>query len=142
MSSVVEGYEPMGPPIGRSRNGALVASNSGVATTYGLNNAQERGETFIEPGLQVYEGMVVGVARYPQDVPINVAKEKKQTNIRSSTSDIAVRLSPPILLSLEDSLSWIGDDELVEITPKSVRLRKRTLTNDDRMKERKNAVAR
>jgi GTP-binding protein len=142
MSSVVDGYEPMGPPIGRSRNGALVASNTGVATTYGLNNAQERGETFIEPGLQVYEGMVVGVSRYPQDVPINVAKEKKQTNIRSSTSDIAVRLSPPVLLSLEDSLAWIGDDELVEVTPKSVRLRKKILTNDDRQKERKNAQLR
>ncbi len=142
MSSVVSGYEPMGGAMGRSRNGALVASNSGVSTTYGLNNAQERGETFIEAGLQVYEGMVVGISRYPQDVPINVAKEKKQTNIRSSTSDIAVRLSPPILLSLEDSLAWIDDDELVEITPKNIRLRKKLLANDDRQKARKEAQGR
>ncbi|HZT08247.1 MAG TPA: translational GTPase TypA [Chloroflexota bacterium] len=142
MSSVVAGYEPMGAPIGRSRNGALVATNTGVSTTYGLNNAQERGETFIEPGLHVYEGMVVGVSRYPQDVPINVCKEKKQTNIRSSTSDIAIRLSPPIVLSLEDALAWIGDDELVEVTPKSMRLRKRLLSADDRLKARKDQGSR
>jgi GTP-binding protein len=138
MSSVVDGYDPMGcPQITQTRNGALVSSDTGVATTYGLNNAQERGETFIEPGESVYEGRVVGISRYPRDVPINVCKAKKQTNIRSSTADIAVRLSPPVRLSLEESLAWIEDDELVEVTPKSVRIRKRLLTQDERLKARK-----
>jgi GTP-binding protein len=142
MASLLEGYEPITASIVQSRNGALVTTNTGVATTYGLNNAQERGDTFVEPGTQVYEGMIVGLARYPQDVPINVTKEKKQTNIRSSTSDIAVRLTPPVLLSLEESLAWIEDDELVEVTPKSVRLRKKLLNAEDRIKERKNAQPR
>jgi GTP-binding protein len=137
MASVLAGYEPMSGTITQSRNGALVASHTGVATTYGLANAQERGETFIEPGLQIYEGMIVGLSKYLQDIPINVAKEKKQTNIRSSTSDIAVRLSPPVQMTLEESLAWIEDDELVEITPTSVRLRKRLLKAEDRVKARK-----
>jgi GTP-binding protein len=137
MTSVLDGFEPMGAQVAQTRNGALVATNPGPSTTYGLNTAQERGQTFIEPGEQVYEGMVVGLSRYAQDVPINVAKEKKQTNIRSSTADIAVKLSPPMLLSLEESLAWIEDDELVEVTPKSVRIRKRLLSNDDRVKARK-----
>ncbi len=142
MASVLDGFDPIGADVTQTRNGALVASNSGVATTFGLNNAQERGQTFIEPGTQVYEGMVVGLAKYAQDVPINVAKEKKQSNIRSSTADIAVRLSPPVLLSLEESLAWIEDDELVEVTPKSVRIRKKILTNDDRLKARKDGSGR
>jgi GTP-binding protein len=137
MSSVVDGFSPLGADVAQTRNGALVATNPGLATTYGLNNAQERGQTFIGPGLPVYEGMVVGISRYPHDVPINVCKEKKQTNIRSSTADIAVRLSPPVLFSLEESLAWIEDDELVEVTPRSVRLRKRLLSADDRVKARK-----
>ncbi|MBM2809922.1 MAG: GTP-binding protein TypA [Chloroflexi bacterium] len=142
VSSLLAGYEPLGQAVTQSRNGALVATNMGSATTYGLNNAQERGSTFVEPGLQVYEGMVVGLSRYPYDVPVNICKEKKQTNIRSSTSDIAVRLSPPVQLSLEESLAWIEDDELVEVTPTSVRLRKRILTNEDRLKARKDSQGR
>jgi len=137
MSSVVDGYDPMGAQVSQTRMGALVSTDTGVATTYGLNNAQERGQTFTEPGEAVYEGMVVGISRYSRDVPINVCKEKKQTNIRSSTADIAVRLSPPVRLSLEESLAWIEDDELVEVTPKSVRIRKRLLTDDERLKARK-----
>jgi GTP-binding protein len=137
MSSVVDGFEPMGAQVSQTRMGALVSSDTGVATTYGLNNAQERGQTFVEPGDSIYEGMVVGVGKFPRDVPINVCKEKKQTNIRSSTADIAVRLSPPIRMSLEESLAWIEDDELVEVTPKSVRIRKRLLTEDERLKARK-----
>jgi GTP-binding protein len=140
MASVLDGFDPLGADVTQTRNGALVATNPGVATTYGLNNAQERGQTFIEPGVQVYEGMIIGISRYAQDVPINVCKEKKQTNIRSSTADIAVRLSPPVLLSLEESLAWIEDDELVEVTPKSVRLRKRILNADDRLKARKDGL--
>ncbi|MEA2642874.1 MAG: GTP-binding protein [Chloroflexota bacterium] len=139
MASLLTGFEPISADIAQGRNGALVATNTGVATTYGLNNAQERGETFVEPGEQVYEGMVVGLSKYPMDVPVNVCKEKKQTNIRSSTSDIAVRLSPRVQLSLEESLAWIEDDELVEVTPKSVRLRKRLLSVEERLKARKDA---
>lgn len=137
MSSVVDGLEPLGADVTQTRNGALVATNPGVATTHGLNNGQGRGQTFIDPGEAVYEGMIVGISRYPQDVPMNVCKEKKQTNIRSSTSDIAVRLSPPVLLTLEESLAWIEDDELVEVTPKSVRIRKRLLSVEERLRARK-----
>ncbi|HEY3116526.1 MAG TPA: translational GTPase TypA, partial [Chloroflexota bacterium] len=141
MSSVLDGYEPIGADVSQTRNGALVASHSGVATTHGLNNAQERGQTFIEPGEPVYEGMVVGVSKYPRDIPVNVCREKQKTNIRSSTSDIAVRLSPRQILSLEESLAWIEDDELVEVTPKSIRIRKSLLKDEDRLKARKGAKA-
>ncbi|MSQ23924.1 MAG: translational GTPase TypA [Chloroflexi bacterium] len=141
MSSVVDGFEPMGAGVTQTRNGALVASNAGTTTTLGLNNAQERGETFLEPGVVVYEGMVVGVAKYPRDIPMNVCKKKEQTNIRSSTADIAVRLSPVKQLSLEEALAWIEDDELVEVTPKSVRIRKRILTEEFRLRARKGPVS-
>src|SRR5439155_21447870 len=134
---VVDGFDPIGAQVTKTRMGALVSSDTGVAKTYGLNNAQERGQTFVEPGDPIYEGMVVGIGRFPRDVPMNVGKEKKQTNIRSSTADIAVRLSPPVRLSLEESLAWIEDDELVEVTPKNVRIRKRLLTDDERLKARK-----
>ncbi len=142
MSSVIDGFDPIGADVNQTRNGALVASNTGTTTTLGLNNAQERGETFIEAGAQVYEGMVVGISKYPRDIPMNVCKKKEQTNIRSSTADIAVRLSPPVLMSLEESLAWIEDDELVEITPKSVRIRKKLLTEESRLRARKNAPTR
>jgi GTP-binding protein len=140
MSSVVDGFEPLGAEVTQTRNGALVASANGVASTFGLNNAQERGQTFIEPQVPVYEGMVVGISKYPRDIPINVAKKKEQTNIRASTADIAVKLSPPVQLSLEESLAWIEDDELVEITPKSIRIRKKILTEEMRLRARKKGV--
>ena len=137
MSSLFLGYEPWYGDIGQSRNGVLVASDDGVATGYGLANAQERGQTFIEAGTPVYEGMLIGLSSRDQDIPINVAKEKKLTNIRSSTSDIAVRLSPPILLSLEQSLDFIEADELVEVTPKNIRLRKRIRNHGERVSRMK-----
>ncbi len=132
MSSLLIGYEPMRGPIGGERNGALIAAEDGVAVTYGLNNAQERGDTFIEPGTNVYEGMIVGLNSRDSDLAVNVCKQKKQTNIRSSTSDIAVRLTPAILLSLEQSLDFLATDELLEVTPKSLRLRKRLLKAHER----------
>ena len=132
ISSLLLGYEPWLGPIGTSRNGALIASESGVAVTYGLNNAQARGQTFIEPGTPVYEGMIVGLNQRPADLTVNVCKEKKMTNVRSSTSDIAVRLTPAVKLSLEQSLDFINNDELVEVTPQNVRLRKRLLTQHER----------
>jgi GTP-binding protein len=136
MSSMLTDYAPWLGPIGIARNGALVASEAGVAVTYGLNNAQQRGQTFIEPGTPVYEGMIVGLNARPDDLAVNVCKEKKATNIRSSTSDIAVRLSPVVNLSLEQSLDFINNDELVEVTPQNVRLRKRLLTQHERARAR------
>jgi GTP-binding protein len=143
MGTLFAGYEPWMGNIGSARNGALIASDSGIATTYGLSNAQQRGETFIEPGTAVYEGMIVGLNSRPDDLTVNVCKEKKLTNMRSSTADIAVRLSPPVDLSLEQSLDFINNDELVEITPASVRLRKRYLSQHERnrMREFQGALA-
>jgi GTP-binding protein len=132
MSSILIGYEPMRGSIGNERNGALIAAEDGIAVTYGLNNAQERGDTFIEPGTAVYEGMIVGVNSRDSDLAVNVCKQKKQTNIRSSTSDIAVRLTPPVILSLEQSLDFVAPDELLEVTPRSLRLRKRLLKAHER----------
>ncbi|MEO7001639.1 MAG: translational GTPase TypA [Ktedonobacterales bacterium] len=136
MSSLPIGYEPWLGVIGSARNGVLIASEQGVAVTYGLNNAQARGQTFIDPGTSVYEGMIVGLNARPDDMAVNVCKEKKQTNVRSSTSDIAVRLSPPVRLSLEQSLDFINSDELVEVTPQNIRLRKRLLTQHERGRAR------
>jgi GTP-binding protein len=136
MNTMFLGYEPWYGEIGSDRNGALVSATSGVAVTYGLNHAQNRGITFIEPGTHVYEGMIVGLNSRDQDLAVNVCKEKKQTNVRSSTSDIAVKLTPAVKLSLEQSLDFIKDDELVEVTPKSLRLRKKVLTQAGRLKAR------
>ncbi|MFC1955566.1 translational GTPase TypA [Chloroflexota bacterium] len=132
MNTVFLGYEPCRGEITSTRNGVLVSSGQGVAITYGLNNAQKRGLTFIEPGTQVYEGMVVGLNSRLQDIPVNVCKEKKKTNIRSSTSDIAVKLTPPLKMSLEQAIDFVNRDELVEITPRHIRLRKKLLTYTQR----------
>ena len=133
------GYEPLMGEISSVRSGALVAAEDGVAVTYGLNNAQERGITFIDPGTPVYEGMIVGMNSRPTDLAVNICKEKKQTNIRASTADIAVRLTPPLKMSLEESMDFINGDELVEVTPKDIRLRKRLLTMNMRFRARKAA---
>ncbi|HEY5004045.1 MAG TPA: translational GTPase TypA [Ktedonobacteraceae bacterium] len=136
MSSLLIGFEPWLGKIGTMRMGALIASEQGVAVTYGLGNAQQRGDTFIEPGTPVYEGMIVGLNSRPMDMAVNICKEKQKTNIRSSTSDISVRLTPPILMSLEQSLDFINNDELVEVTPLNIRLRKRYLTQHERSRMR------
>jgi GTP-binding protein len=136
MSSLLVGYEPWHGKIGSTRMGALIASETGVAVTYGLSNAQQRGDTFIEPGTAVYEGMIIGLNARPMDMQINICKEKQKTNIRSSTSDIAVRLTPPIIMSLEQALDFIDNDELVEVTPQNIRLRKRYLTQQERARNR------
>jgi len=104
--------------------------------TYGLNNAQQRGDTFIEPGTAVYVGMIVGLNTRPADMVVNVCKEKQKSNMRASTAEISVRLTPPILMSLEKSLDFINNDELVEITPQNIRLRKRYLTQHERARTR------
>jgi GTP-binding protein len=134
MNTIFLGYEAWHGDIASTRNGALVASERGIAVTYGLNNAQGRGLTLIEPNTPVYEGMIVGLNSRPQDIAINVCKEKKKTNVRSSTSDIAVRLTPPMKLSLEQAIDFIDKDELVEVTPQNIRLRKKLLTEAQRLR--------
>src|SRR2546429_186503 len=141
MGSVASGHRPWAGELRDERNGALVASSAGTALTHGLANAQERGTTFIEPGEAVYEGMVVGVQRRTGDMRVNVCREKKQSNVRSSTADIAVRLTPLTRLSLEQSLDFLADDELLEVTPKHIRLRKRHLTEVDQARARRRPVA-
>ncbi|MDP9351498.1 MAG: translational GTPase TypA [Chloroflexota bacterium] len=137
INSVFTGYRPLAGPIGNDRAGAMIATDNGVATSYGLANAQERGWMFIQPGTQVYEGMIVGANARGSDLPINVCKEKKLTNIRSSNSDEAIRLTPPLPMGLDAALNFIADDELVEVTPKSIRLRKRLLKDSERSRARK-----
>jgi len=140
LSSRLIDFEPWMGPIVQSRSGALVASESGIALGHGLANAQERGITFIEPGTEVYEGMIVGQNPRPADLAVNVCRAKKLTNMRASSADISVRLTPPTLLSLEQSLDFLADDELLEVTPKAYRLRKRFLSQDERAKAKKQAT--
>jgi len=135
MNSHFVGFQPLSGSVASNRNvSVLVASEAGNAVTYGLGNAQERGYTFIDPGSPVYEGMVVGQTNRPRDVAVNVCKAKKMTNIRSSTSDIAIKLTPPIKMSLEQAIDFINKDELVEVTPKTIRLRKKILNETMRLR--------
>ena len=136
-NSTFESYELMQGEIKSQRGGALVASEGGPAVTYGLINAQRRGDTFIDPGTPVYEGMVVGSRRQEGDIEINVCKEKKLTNMRSSTADVAERLNATIRMSLEETLEFITDDELVEVTPQNLRIRKMELSALDRKRRRR-----
>jgi GTP-binding protein len=132
MNHLFSGWEPWHGAIPARSTGALVADREGVATAYAIFNLQERGEIFVEPGTAVYEGMIVGENSRPNDMDVNVTKEKKQTNMRASTADEAIRLIPPRQLSLEQAIEFINDDELVEVTPKSIRLRKRVLVANQR----------
>lgn len=138
MNTYLLGYEPKGPKMESLRNGALIASQPGTSMTYGLGNAQERGTMFIGPGVNVYEGMVVGVSSKEQDIEVSVSREKKLTNNRSSGEGVSVQLTPPTTLSLEQCLDFLNDDELLEVTPMGLRLRKRYLNES----ERKNAKRR
>ncbi len=132
MNSQFKSFEPWSGEIPSTRSGVLIASEPGVATTYGLNNAQERGTLFIDANNPVYAGMIVGLNPRPTDLVVNVCKEKKQTNVRASTADIAIKLSPPWKMSLEECLDFINDDEFVEVTPTNIRLRKKLLSEDAR----------
>ena len=136
MSSVFDSYQPYKGDIPKRATGSLVAFEAGEAVTYGLYNAQERGELFIKAGTPVYEGMVVGASPKQEDLVVNVCKKKHLTNTRASGSDDALRLIPPRVLSLEDSLEFLADDELLEVTPKNIRIRKKTLSNTQRAKDR------
>jgi GTP-binding protein len=134
MHHVFAGWEPWHGAIPARPTGALVADRAGAATAYAISNLQERGEIFIDPGTTVYEGMIVGENARPKDLDVNVTKEKKQTNIRASTADEAIRLIPPRKLGLEQAIEFINDDELVEVTPQSIRLRKKILAANMRPK--------
>lgn len=132
MSSILLGYEQKGSPLAKLRNGALIASQAGVSMTYGLINAQERGTLFINPGVAVYEGMIVGVSSREDDMEVNICKEKKLTNNRSKGEGVKDALEPATIMSLEQCLDFIADDELLEVTPVALRLRKRYLSEIDR----------
>ena len=134
MNNLFAGWGSWHGPIEGRPSGALVADRAGKATAFAMYNLQERGEIFIDAGTQVYEGMIIGENARPSDMDVNVTKEKKLTNMRASTADEAIRLVPPRLLSLEQSIEFINDDELVEVTPGSIRLRKRVLAANQRPK--------
>ena len=134
MSHVFEDYQPYKGDIERRKTGSLVSFETGEAVTYGLFNAQERGQLFIPAGTQVYEGMIVGASPKTDDLVVNVCKRKHLTNTRASGSDDALRLVPHRILSLEDCLEFLADDELLEVTPESLRIRKRILNNSQRAK--------
>jgi GTP-binding protein len=140
MHALFHGYAPLLGEIQGREHGSLVAHESGTATTFGLNNAEGRGTLFIGPGTEVYEGMIVGEQPREGDLVVNVAKKKHLTNMRSSNADIAIQLTPPRVLSLDDAIEHIAEDELVEVTPKSLRLRKKVLKNETRGKAIKAAA--
>lgn len=138
MNTLPHGYEPIGPKLQKTRNGALIATEAGVTTPYALQTAEARGELIVGPGTTVYQGMIVGLYQRHDDLEINVCRAKQLTNMRSSSSDGTVQLTPYTDLSLEQSIDFIEDDELLEVTPKSLRLRKRYLDPNDRKRAAKN----
>jgi len=140
INSIYLKHEPLWELPPRERTGALIASESGTAVAFGLDIAQGRGVTFVGPGTEVYEGRIIGQNARREDMEINVAKGKELTNMRSKGSDGITVLAPPVIMSLEQALDWIEDDELLEVTPKDIRLRKRFLTRVDRDRARRRAI--
>ncbi len=137
MNSLITGYQPLGQPLQQLRNGVLIAFETGVTTPYALQNAEARGTTYIGPAEKVYAGQIVGLNTRQEDMEINVCKAKHLTNMRSSSSDGVVQLTPPTIFSLEECLDFIENDELLEVTPKSLRLRKRELDPNKRKRQAK-----
>jgi GTP-binding protein len=133
MSHVFDGYAPLkGGEMGERRNGVLISSENGEAVAYALWYLQERGRMFVSPGEKLYEGMIIGIHSRENDLVVNPIKTKKLTNVRASGKDDAILLTPPVELTLEYAVEFIADDELVEVTPKSIRIRKRYLTDNER----------
>ena len=132
MNSLFHGYIAWQGEIPTRPTGSLVADRPGRVTAYAIYNLQERGEIFVSPGTEVYEGMIVGQNARDRDIDCNIVKEKKLTNMRASTSDEAIRLAPPRILNLEQAIEFIRDDEYVEVTPQSIRLRKKILKFNQR----------
>jgi GTP-binding protein len=139
-SSVLAGFEPLGKTLSKLRKGALISATTGEVLAYGLENAQGRGITFVEPGSLVYEGMIIGLNAKDEDISINICKGKKLTNMRSKASDGIIQLAPAVVLSLEQCLDFLEGDELLEITPVSIRLRKKHLTELERKRIRRAPV--
>jgi len=137
MNTLPHGYQPLGPKLANTRGGALIAFEAGTATPYALQNAEARGELYVGPGTTVYAGMIVGLYNRQEDLEVNVCKAKQLTNMRSKSSDGAVQLTPYTELSLEQSIDFLNDDELLEVTPKSLRLRKRYLDPNERKRAAK-----
>lgn len=137
MNSLSDGYQPLGAELKQLRNGVLIAYESGVATPYSLQTAQERGVCFVEPGTKVYAGQIIGLNKRGEDMEINIVREKQLTNMRSSSSDGVVQLTPATIFSLEECLDFIENDELLEVTPKSLRLRKKVLDPNKRKRSNK-----
>ena len=138
INSLPHGYQPLGQKLQKTRNGALIATDPGTTTPYALEMAESRGELFVGAGTTVYQGMIVGMYNRHDDLEINVCKAKHLTNMRSSSSDGTVQLTPFTDLSLEQCIDFIEDDELLEVTPKSLRLRKRFLDPNQRKRAAKN----
>jgi GTP-binding protein len=135
MNRLFHGYAPYKGEVQGRRNGVLISTEEGEAVAYAMWNLEDRGPMMIEPGWKVYRGMIVGEHTRGSDLEVNVLKGKKLTNIRTHAKDEAVRLTPPIRMTLEKALAYIGEDELVEVTPKSIRLRKKLLDPNERKKE-------
>ena len=134
INSVFDGYEPFKGEITTRYTGSLIASEAGEATSYGLYNSQDRGQMFVVPAQDVYEGQIVGENAKTDDIVVNPCKKKHMTAVRSTGADEALRLVPPKIHSLEEAIEFINDDELIEVTPKSIRLRKQILNNVNRAK--------
>ena len=135
MNNLFAGYEPFKGDIQTRDRGSIVVHETGESTAYGLFNTQDRGRLFIGPGVPVYEGMICGECAKNEDIVCNVCKKKQMTNTRASGSDDALRLVPHSTLSLEQSMEFLSDDEILEVTPKSLRLRKKVLSKELRMKQ-------
>jgi GTP-binding protein len=141
MNRIFHEYAPYKGEVQGRRNGVLISTDAGEAVAFALWNLEDRGPMMIEPGWKVYKGMIVGEHTRDNDLEVNVLKGKKLTNIRTTSKDEAVRLTPPIKMTLEKALAYIQDDELVEVTPKSIRLRKKLLDPNDRKKEERRKEA-
>jgi GTP-binding protein len=139
MHTIFHGYDEMAGPMNSRTTGSIVAMEAGSTTAYALENAEQRGTLFIGPGVEVYEGMVIGESARGSDLPINVCKKKHLTNTRSSRGDMEIRLTPPRSMSLDEAVEYLADDELLEVTPESYRIRKRILNSDERGKLTKKA---
>jgi GTP-binding protein len=139
LHTLFHGYGPLAGPISARSRGSLIAWETGLSTSHGLQNAEERGSLFIGPGVEVYEGMVVGEHQRPGDLEVNVCKRKQLNNMRSSTREIDVDLTPPWLMSLDEAIEYLADDELLEVTPQNLRIRKRILDKNQRARQTKQA---
>ncbi|MDP1548482.1 MAG: translational GTPase TypA, partial [Anaerolineales bacterium] len=135
--TIFNGYDEMAGPMASRSRGSIVAWEAGTTTAYALKSAEERGQLFVGPGVDVYEGMVIGENARGSDLPINVCKKKHLTNMRASGGDMEIRLTPPRQMSIDEAIEYLSDDELLEITPENYRIRKRILATDERGKQTK-----